>query len=922
MGAAYASLTSDLPAVSRLPELLDPNNGPLNQPTRLYDRSGTQLIYSLENPGIPRRYVYLDPNRENHFSPELVRVTVGILDPNFWQNPGFRLDSLTSPQPDTIAERLALDLLLSQEAPGPRRAVRMRLLAAQMIHSYGRTQVLEWYLNSAYFGSMAYGADAASRLYLNQPASSLDLAGSALLMAVHLAPALNPLDAPQAALERQSVVLEQLQEAEIVNKEEAARARAVELHFAAKVTESASPALAFSQMVIDQLSARFGKGRLERGGLRIITTLDYNLQIELNCLTRVQLLRLTGKDFTGEVLPDGKPCQSARLLPSLPPGAEALPDSLATSAVVIDPQTGEVLALIGDTTVHGEGQKILPHAPGSLLSPLVAVAGFARGYSPASMVWDIPSSLPAGMAEYQNPDGKFHGPVRLRTALANDYLVPVAQILDQIGAQNVWQMARTLGVPDLSGGVAQDGPQASLLFYGGSVSPVDMAQAYAIFAAKGVKHGQSLANGSIKPNTALYVEELALGEDANNALTLLDARQPQSQIVLSEPLAFLIHHVLSDATARWPSLGYPNALEIGRPAGAQVGRIAGEQQAWAAGYTPQRVALFWLGLPDSTDSQQTVDPRLAAGSWHALMQFVNASLPAQDWSEPLGITHLDVCDPSGQLPTSACPNVVSEVFLAGTEPNTYDSLYRVFQINRETGHLATVFTPPALVEEKTYLVVPSEARSWLQLAGLPMPPEDYDAIQAAAASDTVRIDSPQSFAYVGGEVEIQGTASGEAFDFYQVQAGQGLNPRDWLQILSDGRTQVRNGELGVWNTAGLEGLYAIRLMVVRQDQSVETSVIQVTVDNTAPLARVVYPSPEQSIDTVSEKTITFQAEAEDAVGIRRVVWLVDGKQVGDSIQAPYVFTWKPIMGKHTLSIVAYDLAGNPGRSDSVSFSVK
>lgn len=923
LGFAYADLTAGLPSVKLIPELLDPVSGPLNTPTRLYDRSGTQLIYSLENPGIPRRYVYLDPNRSEYFSPELVRAAVGALDPDFWVNPGFHFTNLGSPDPTTIAERLALNLLLWQEQPGLRRALRMRLLAAQLIHDYGRTQVLEWYLNSAYFGRLAYGADSAARLYLDQPANQLDLAGAALLMAVHQAPALNPLDAPQAAVERQSAVLDQLVLAGVVREDEAAHARSISLQFAAPPPESASPALAFSHLVLDQLSSRFGRERLERGGLRIITTLDYSLQIELNCLVRAQLSRLTHQSLDDLTLPDGRVCQTVRLLPTLPLSAPVLPDSLATSAVVLDPGTGQVLALIGDTTLHGEGNRLLSHAPGSLLSPLAAVAAFARGYGPASMVWDIPSSLPQSLSGFQNPDGEFHGPVRLRLAVANDYLVPQVQIIEQIGAHNVWRLAASMGVANLAESLNPESPGAALLFEGGSASPLDLAQAYAIFAEQGNSNGQPvIEGGEVKPFTTIYVEELSGAGSSQAPVTLLDARLYQTRTVLSAPLAYLVHAVISDPTARWPSLGFPNLLEIGRPSGAHLGRVSGENQAWAAGYTRQRVVVFWLGLPGQDDSQQPLDPRLVAGTWHSLMQYMNAALPAQDWSEPPGITHLDVCDPSGQLPTPDCPNVVSEIFLTGSEPVASDPLYRRVQINRETGRLATVFTPPALVEEKIFLVVPPEARAWLAEAGLPLPPEDYDAIQSLSTSENVEISSPSPFAYVRGNISLRGTASGEGFDFYQLQAGQGLNPRDWLQIVTDGRSRVDHGVLGTWDTAGLNGLYAIRLMVVRQDQSVETAVIQVTVDNTEPVARVVYPLVEQTIDARLDKTITFQAEVSDAVGISRVAWYIDGRQVGESTQAPYLFTWTPKEGKFQLAIIAYDLAGNQGKSDAVPFTVK
>jgi hypothetical protein len=188
--------------------------------------------------------------------------------------------------------------------------------------------------------------------------------------------------------------------------------------------------------------------------------------------------------------------------------------------------------------------------------------------------------------------------------------------------------------------------------------------------------------------------------------------------------------------------------------------------------------------------------------------------------------------------------------------------------------------PPALIEEHTYLVVPSEARAWALAAGLPLPPEEYDAIQPPVSSPHVNITSPAMYTYVRGKVMLQGTAAGEGFRFYQLQAGQGLNPSDWLQASPDGSQPVQNGVLGTWDTTGLDGLYALRLVVVRQDQSVETSIVQVTVDNRAPLARLVYPVAGQILEDAAGRNLTFQAEASDGVRVARVVWLVDGRMVG------------------------------------------
>jgi len=221
-------------------------------------------------------------------------------------------------------------------------------------------------------------------------------------------------------------------------------------------------------------------------------------------------------------------------------------------------------------------------------------------------------------------------------------------------------------------------------------------------------------------------------------------------------------------------------------------------------------------------------PRLPAVLWNALMQTASQNLPRDGWNVPADVAVINVCDPSGMLPTADCPNLVSEVFLNGNEPIQPDSMYRRYAINRETGYLATVFTLPQLIEERVYFVVPSDARAWAESAGLEIPPTTYDVIQSPQLNANVNIKAPELFAEVNGEVRITGTAAGEDFVSYRVLIGQGLNPQEWIQI-ADGNEPVTDGLLAEWNTNDLSGLYAIQLQVVRGDQRVDTAIIQVTV---------------------------------------------------------------------------------------------
>lgn len=906
----YSNLTTNLPSIAALPALLDSIDGQLLQPTRLYDRTGQHLLLTLENPGIDRRYLPLDPALPDHFSPQLIQATQSILQPDFWRSPGFSFSHMLNPAPKTITERLVDSVLLSGEPSGYRRALRMRLLSAQVVARYGRARVLEWYLNSAYYGHLAYGADSAARLYLGKPASALNLAEAVLLVTASEAPALNPLDAPVAAVERQQQALRALWDRRIISDDAYLEAIKIQIPIHNVTQPPEEFARAFNRAVLEELEARYGRQRLERGGLIVVTTLDYPLQEQVNCVLATQLQRLHAGEDGHQAIESS--CDAARLLPTLPPLAGFSPDDVAGSAVLIDVTSGQIRALVGETDGSEEKTVIPRRPPGSLLSPFVALTAFARSYGPASLVWDVPGRLPETLAGSENPDGAFHGPRRLRLALANDYLIPVTQLLLQLGASSVWRQAETLGLS----GLQSENPE-KLLFEGGSVSPLDIAAAYSLFANKGVRVGR-VAPGESTPSLTPIVSV----EDRAGRLLLGDS-SPDTQSVISPQLAYLVNHILSDESARWPSLGYPNPLEIGTPAGAKMGRVKGDKDLWAVGYSPKMLGVVWLGLKKDSSENEKLDPAMASGIWHALMQYAVKSQSGLGWDRPDGVVEMEVCDPSGKLLTADCPQPVREVFLAGNEPIEYDNLYRVVQINRETGRLATVFTPLELVAEKTFLVVPPDAEAWARTSGLAMPPTDYDAIQAPPPLPNVRVDKPTLFSFIHGKISVQGTAGGEGFSSYRLQVGQGLNPRDWLQLGEESQQPVSAGELATWDTAtGPDGLYGLRLIVLRSDQRLESAVVQVTVDNTPPTAQIPYPQAGQEYALRDNPAMTFQADAEDAIGLERIVWILDGQEIDETRQTPYVVSWKAQKGQHSLQVKAFDMAGNEALSDPVSFTVR
>ena len=326
---AYADITRDLPSVETLPRLLNPPDGLLLQPTRMYDRSGLQLLHVFSPTNTTRRYIPINEQNPQHIPENLINAVIAVADPLFWSHSGYAIQDYNNPiSHQTIAQKLVSELITFNEAPSLRRAIRERILAAQITAQFGRTQVIEWYLNSAHFGNYAFGVEAASQLYFGKAAEHLTLAESAILAAASETPALNPLDAPQQAIQRGREVIHILSELGIVNKKDTISALAETPTFepADHASRPPGPAPAFVNMVLSQLESQIPRDRIERGGLNIITTLDDELQKQSACVTEVYAARMAG------LTESKKDCASAGLLPSLPP-AVTLADSSASALI-------------------------------------------------------------------------------------------------------------------------------------------------------------------------------------------------------------------------------------------------------------------------------------------------------------------------------------------------------------------------------------------------------------------------------------------------------------------------------------------------------------------------------------------------------------------------------------------------------------
>ncbi|HJS29357.1 MAG TPA: Ig-like domain-containing protein, partial [Anaerolineales bacterium] len=591
------------------------------------------------------------------------------------------------------------------------------------------------------------------------------------------------------------------------------------------------------------------------------------------------------------------------------------------SAVVMDPKTGEVLALVGKMSAG--------RPPGTLLTPYVHLAAYTHGFGPASLAWDIPSSLPQALGDFGQGSGQYEGPLRLRTALANDYLGPTLELLDLLGPQEVWESLTQLGFSS----TRRDSLNGfDPILGGGEATLLETVHAYSVFSNLGLLVGEErpVEAGTEGAARIHPVTVLEIGDANGNLIRRLD--QTASRPVISAQLAYLITHSLSDEAARWRSLGHPNSLEVGRPAAAKIGTTPVGDDIWTVGFSPNLVAGVWIGetaVSDGTepvevvgDSASRPSAEAATGLWHAVMQFASGNLPVMDWERPAAVSEVEVCDPSGLLPTAICPAIVSEVFLQGNEPTQLDNLYRKYLVNRETGRLATVFTPPELIEERVYMDIPPDAADWASQSGVETPPIDYDLIFTTSQDvPGVSLHAPPMFAYVRGVIPITGTASGLGFDYYRLQYGQGLNPQSWIQIGDDSSSDLEDGQLGVWDTNGLSGLYAVQLLVVRDDQRVDKATIQVTVDNAAPEVRILNPADGQEYPYTPGRSATLQVQVSDDLSLERVEYFLDDRLLASLAEPPYTLPVPFNPGEHTLRVVAYDRAGNRAE-DRISFRVE
>jgi membrane carboxypeptidase/penicillin-binding protein len=377
----YTNITRDLPSIEVLPSLLEPPGGEYLQPTRLYDRTNQHLILTLENPeAAGKRYLKVGKEGEpgiGQFSQFLIDATIAESDPGYWKHPGYSFAGWLEGTHPALAQRLISDLVLIDEPPSIQRNIRERLLAAQVSDKFGREKILEWYLNSAEYGDLIYGADAAAWVFFGKSASELDLAEAAMLTAISKSPEMNPNTGTQVLKHKQEQVIQTMLYYGLVTADEAQNAIDKDLKFQ-EPQENLSIASAFAGLVLEQLGSKINLQQVRRGGFNIITTLDYDLQIQANCAAKTQIARMQGSQEPIVTLGDDD-CKAAQLLPNLQMSSENPLQDLHAEVVVLDPQSGQILSLVGDDISENDPSIQKEHTAGTILSPFIYLTAFSRG---------------------------------------------------------------------------------------------------------------------------------------------------------------------------------------------------------------------------------------------------------------------------------------------------------------------------------------------------------------------------------------------------------------------------------------------------------------------------------------------------------------------------------------------------------------
>ncbi|OGO05645.1 MAG: hypothetical protein A2Y60_04505, partial [Chloroflexi bacterium RBG_13_54_9] len=574
--------------------------------TRIYDRNG-KLLYEMLDPQGGRRFrVSL-----SQISPYLQQATIATEDADFYRNIGINvkgliravISNLTDPGQggggSSITQQLVKNVLIPEEERGQvllSRKVKEAILSYELTRLYSKEQILEWYLNEINYGNLSYGVEAAAQSYFGKPAKDLTLAESAMLAGLPQAPATyDPFTDPEAAKRRQSTVLDLMVRQGYIDEAEAEAAKEEELTYSPNTFPIQAPH--FVMYVQALLEQKYGADALYRGGLKVITTLDIEMQSQAQAIARKRMEGLKKNNASNAAL------------------------------VAIKPQTGEIMTMLGsvdfwDASIDGQvNVATSERQPGSAFKPFTYVTAFMKGFTPATMLLDVRTSFPDGINPPYVPDNvdhKLRGPVLARVALACSMNIPAVRTIAYAGVQNVIDMAHKMGITTLN---LKNFYGLSLTLGGGEVKLLDMVYGYTIFANGGKMTGVDVPPKEQQPGMRKLNPVAILRVEDAEGRVLEEFNAPKEEQVISPQHAYLITDILSDNNARALFFGADNPLRLSdRPAAAKTGTTEDWRDNWTVGYTPDLAVGVWVGNTDNTPMYESYGSTAAAPIWREFIE--------------------------------------------------------------------------------------------------------------------------------------------------------------------------------------------------------------------------------------------------------------------------------------------------------------
>ena len=655
-------LTRDLPS----PRALD--NRQIPQTTKIYDRNGKLLfnIYTDQN----RTVVPLD-----EIPDYLKKATIAIEDKDFYKHRGFDIYGILRAARKTIIERdiqggstitqqLVKSAFLSPERTVSRK-VKELYLAFRVEMAFPKDKILEMYLNQVPYGGTAWGVAAAAEQYFDRNVKDLTLAESALLAGLPAAPTYySPFGQDSArAKTRQKFVLKRMVEEGYISREEAEKAAAEPLNYQNAAADIKAPH--FVMYVREYLARQYGEGAVAKGGLKVITTLDLDLQEKAQAQVKGSVEKIKSLRVSN--------------------GA----------ALITKPKTGEILAMVGsrdffDKSIDGNvNVTVAARQPGSAIKPIHYATALEKILiTPATVIMDVPTTFSSGPRPYKpvNYDGKFHGPVQARFVLGNSYNIPAVKVLAINGVVEMIKKAREMGISTFED---ESRYGLSQTLGGGEVRMTEMAQAFGVFANEGTR---------IDLTPVLKVTD-------SEGKILEEFRPKTGKRVLSKEAAFLISSILSDNSARTAAFGPNSLLQIrGKTVAVKTGTTDDKRDNWTIGFTPSFLVAAWVGNNDNTPMHPSLASGItgAAPIWNEITTEVLKDKVNEAFKVPSGVVGIEICSTSGGPKKDGCANRF-EYFLTGTEPKQ-DALVRAkVWIDKETGKVVAAGSPNA--EEKEELIV-------------------------------------------------------------------------------------------------------------------------------------------------------------------------------------------------------------------------